>query len=147
MHPSILAKRKAQAVGNIVWTAGALAKQFELDPALTEALQPKGIKDPATAEMMRMEALSDLLMAVGLQAGAVKEGAPDPIDEPAVTAVTPVLAPAANAETEPVNDPRPTLDDFPAHVVESRSEEEGDDFESKPKRRSTAKRTKKSSTG
>lgn len=135
MHPSILAKRKGQAVGNIVRTASALVNHFGGDPLLAEALEPKGIKDPAAAEMMRLEALSNLLLWVAIHNGAVKESAPAPSEDPGVTAVT---------ETEPTRDERPTLDDFPAHVVEAPSEGEDDDFEAKPKRRSTTKRAKKS---
>jgi hypothetical protein len=122
MHPSILAKRKAQALERIGWTAEALAKHLELDPVLIEGLQPKGIKDPAAAEMMRLEGLSDLLTAVAIQTGAVKESAPEPGDEETVSTETP--------EAEP------TMGDLPAPVLED------DDFEEKPKRK-PAKRSKK----
>jgi hypothetical protein len=93
---------------------------------------------------MRLEALADLLERL----------------VPAVTAVTPEPAPGGDAEPhpvdEPVDDPRPTLDDFPAHVVESPvevkpagEEELFEDEEpqlKKPKPKKPA-RTKKSSTG
>jgi hypothetical protein len=114
MHPSILAKRKAQAMGRIVQAAQVM------DPARAEALQPKGVKDPAAAEMMRLEAIADLLEGLG------------PV------AVTTVTAPA--------EDPRPTLEDVPAHMVGAPSEEDVDAeeelFEEKPKKRAT-RRTKK----
>jgi hypothetical protein len=123
MHPSILAKRRAQAMDRIVQSARLL------DPEHAEALHPKGIKDPATAEMMRLEAIAALLERLGTVVTAVTE--------------IPLVESIVN---EPVDDPRPTLDDFPAHVVKSPEEDEDDDFEAKPPRRAT-KRTKKSSTG
>src|SRR5687767_8787469 len=130
MHPSILAQRRAQAVNRIVQAARIL------DPEHAEALEPKGIKDPQAVEMIRLEALADLLERLGPVFEAPAALAPEPIQDPTVTAVTPA----------PMEDPRPTLDDFPVHVVESPpAEEEDDGFEAKPKRRSTAKRTKKSS--
>jgi len=135
MHPSILAKRKAEAVNRIVWTAEALSNHLELDPVLAEGLQPKGIKDPATAEMMRLEGLADILTAVAIQTGAVKESASEPADEATVS-----------TETEPtIEDGRPTLDDFPAHVVEPPSEQEQPEEpveEPAPKKKSTRARKK-----
>jgi hypothetical protein len=132
MHPSILAKRKAGAINRIVTAAGALADQHKLNPARRAALEPKGIKDLAAVEMMRLEGLAALLedlAAVDVEAVA---------DDETVTAVTP----------EPADDPRPTLEDFPAHVVESSEPEpvEEELFEEEPKkpaRRPTAKHAKK----
>lgn len=109
MHPSILAKRKADAVNRIIQVARSM------DPERAEALQPKGIKDPATAEMMRMEAIADLLEHLG--------------------------TPAVSTETEPADDPRPTLDDLPDPVVEAPSEEEPAE-ELAPKKKSPRARKK-----
>lgn len=61
MHQSILAQRKATATQRIITQASALAAHLDLDPKLAEALQPKGIKDPQVADMLRLEALADLL--------------------------------------------------------------------------------------
>lgn len=121
MHPSILAKRKADAINRIVTAAGTLADRHQLDPARRAALEPKGIKDPAAVEMMRLEGLADLLDNLA-----------------AVTVVT-----APDQESKPQDDPLPppTLEDFPAHIVEpSEPEVEQDEPKKKP-----ARRTKKSS--
>jgi hypothetical protein len=119
MHPSILAKRKADAINRIVVAAGTLAEVHQLNPERRAALEPKGIKDLAALEMMRLEGLASLME-----------------DLVAVTAVT-------KEQNQPVNKPaedaRPTLDDFPAHVVE-RSEPEAADEEPKKKSRRGAKK-------
>lgn len=107
MHQSILAKRKAEAVNRITWTAGALVAHFEGNPALTQELEPKGVKDPAAAEMMRLEALSDLLTWVALHVGAIKESA----------SVTVETAPELAPVVEPIPAPAP-VEDLPAPVFE-----------------------------
>jgi hypothetical protein len=99
MHPSILAKRKADAINRIVVAAGALAEVHQLNPERRAALEPKGIKDLAAAEMMRLEGLADLLEELN-----------------DVTAVT---LEQSNPVDQSAEDLRPTLDDFPAHVVEA----------------------------
>ena len=69
MHQSILAKRKATATQRIITTATRLAAFLELDPKFADALQPKGIKDPDVVDMMRLEAVADVLDQVGANAG------------------------------------------------------------------------------
>ena len=118
MHQIILVQRKAKALTRIITAAGSLADQHQLNPARREALEPKGIKDPAALEMMRLEGLADLLEDLAA------------VDVETVTAVT-------AEQTQPVEDTRPTLDDFPAHVIEPSEPTK------KPTRRSTAKPPKK----
>jgi len=107
MHPSILAKRKAQAMDRIVQAVQSL------DPAAAEALQPKGIKDPAAAEMMRLEALAALLDQLAANAG---------VPAPAVTAVTVgefiVPAPTPPAAEEEL--PPPVLEEEPVEEPPAR---------------------------
>ena len=69
MHQSILAKRKATATQRIITQARALAAHLDLDPQLTEALQPKGIKDAQVVDMLRLEALADIMDRFAAQAG------------------------------------------------------------------------------
>jgi len=92
MHPTILAKRKAEAVGKVVFASEALAEHFSLVPVLIAGLHPVGIKDPQVRDLMLLEAVADALLAIGIQAGAIKEGismetvkpeAATPVDEPA----------------------------------------------------------------
>jgi hypothetical protein len=105
MHPSILAKRKAQALERIVRAARGL------DPEHAEALEPKGVKDPAAAEMMRLEALAEILEGLG------------PVFEPpAVTAVTPEKPmPVLDTDKpQPEDLPEPVLDEEPAPTKKTR---------------------------
>jgi hypothetical protein len=90
MHPTILIQRKAQAVNRILAKAEALAKHLDLDPALIEALQPKGAKDAQVLEMFRLEGLANLFDQLAISAGVL---------EP-VTTVTGADEPPAG-ETEP----------------------------------------------
>jgi hypothetical protein len=66
-----------------------------LDPEHTEALQPKGVKDPQAADMMRLEAIADLLERL------------------AVTTVT-AVPPSTPEPGEGL--PAPTLDEPPAET-------------------------------
>ena len=120
MHPSILAQRRALAIDRIVQAV------TRLDPERADALRPKGIKDASTADMMFLENVADLVDQLVPKAQ---------IDETGVTAVT-----DPHPVDEPADDPRPTLDDFPAHVVEAPTEEK----EPTPKKpaRKTSKRSK-----
>lgn len=72
MDSVILATRRAQAINRIVETSANLAKSLRLDPVLVEALQPQ-VKDPQVKELKRLEALSELLTALAISAGAEKE--------------------------------------------------------------------------
>jgi len=111
MHPSILIKRKAEALNRILAKAAALVQRIKLDPALTDALQPKGIKDPQVLEMMRLEALADLFDQLAWSAG---------IEEPA-PAVTVVTEPDSKPMEESVPGPVPPgiLEELPAPVIET----------------------------
>jgi hypothetical protein len=106
MHQSILAKRKAEAVGRIVATSRALAAQFELDPALAEALEPKGIKDPQTSEMLRLEALANLLDRIAPAADAVTTVTEDEPEPPAYHMVGEGALPAPVLD-EPIEEEAP----------------------------------------
>lgn len=99
MHQSILARRHAAAIQRIVNTASALVEQHHLDPRLIDGLQPRGIKDPAAAEMMRLEGLADLL------------------DQIPVTVETPPELPPVN-EPPPPSAPALVIETLPAPVVE-----------------------------
>lgn len=72
MDSVILATRRAQAINRIVETSTNLANYLRLDPVLVEALQPQ-VKDPQVKELKRLEALSELLTALAISAGAEKE--------------------------------------------------------------------------
>ena len=135
MHPSVLAKRKAIAVNRIVARVTALVQYLELDPALAESLEPKSTRDPATVDMLRMEALATLIDQVALNAGAPEEEQPDTtvrefIVEP-VTAVTPV---------EDETGPEATPTDVPDEVESAAEAVEGTESPAKPKR--TSKKNK-----
>ena len=112
MHPSILIKRKAEALNRILAKAAALVQRIKLDPALTDALQPKGIKDPQVLEMMRLEALADLFDQLAWSAGIDEE-------EPAA-AVTVVTEPDSKPMEESLPGPVPPgiLEELPAPVIE-----------------------------
>jgi hypothetical protein len=131
MHPSVLAKRKAQAMDRIVQAARIL------DPTRAETLQPTGIKDAQAVEMLRLEAIADLLEGLVLAVPVEDTPAPD-----TQTGVTVVTEPHPVDEPEPVDDGRPTLEDFPAHVVQGPAVEE-EPTPTKPERKIT-RRAKKS---
>lgn len=139
MHPTILAQRKANAVNRIVWASGALAKELELDPALVDALQPKGIKDPRVLEMMRLEGVANLMLQLAIRVGAVNEGdavtAVTPESEPEVETPAEVESAAATIEeTEPetivAEEPAPEVLEEPA-LIEAKP---------KPRRKSSSKK-------
>ena len=120
MHQAILAQRKAKAVQKIVARATALVQHLELDPALSEGLQPRAVKDANIAEMMRLEALAALMDQLAAQAGAPAAEQPDTaVNEfsvaPAVTAVT-----APEAVEEAAQDAA-ALDEPPAKKTRGRS--------------------------
>lgn len=91
MHPTILVQRKAQAINRIMEKAKALAELLDFDPALIEALQPKGAKDTQVIEMFRLEALANIFDELARAAG---------VKEP-VTAVTPAADESPAGEVEP----------------------------------------------
>jgi hypothetical protein len=118
MHPTILIQRKAQAINRIMAKAEALAKHLDLDPALIDSLQPKGVKDSQVIEMFRLEGLANLFDQLAISAG---------ISEP-VTVVTPAGDESPAGEVEPTADeaetpipiamgpdglPAPTLEEAP----------------------------------
>lgn len=74
MHPTILAKRKAEAVAKLVVAAEALAETLELDRELITGLHPVGVHDNLLREMLLLEGTSNLITAVAIQAGAIQEG-------------------------------------------------------------------------
>lgn len=86
MHPTILVQHRAQAINRIMERAAALIKRIDLDPALLEALQPKGVKDPQVVEMFRLEALANLFDELAFSAGIIEaeeQPAEQPVEEPA----------------------------------------------------------------
>jgi len=93
MHPTILAKRKAEAVAKLVFTADALAELLNLDPALVAGLHPVGVHDNQLREMMLLEGAANLIQAVAIAAGAIREGVSMETPEPEAHWVEPV-APA-----------------------------------------------------
>ncbi|MGH9426034.1 MAG: hypothetical protein ACRD2L_07005 [Terriglobia bacterium] len=74
MHPTILAKRKADAVGKLTYAAEALAELLNLDSALIAGLHPVGIHDTLLREMLLLEGVANLITAVAIEAGAIQEG-------------------------------------------------------------------------
>jgi len=115
MHPTILVQRRAQAINRIMAKAEALIKHLDLDPALIEALQPKGAKDPQVIEMFRLEALANLFDELAISAGITEPVTVVTADE--VDAAT--EPPAADDDTPipiamgPDGLPAPTLDEAP----------------------------------
>jgi hypothetical protein len=129
MHSAIQVQRRAAAMNRILERSGALIEQYELDPALADALQPRAVKDPQVAEMMRLEGLANLLDQVAEKAGLP---APEPVD----TSVKEFRAPVVTAVTQLDTDqPRP--DDLPEPVLDE------DKPVKKSTRRTTGKRAKK----
>lgn len=141
MHPSILAKRKAQAAHRIVEQGHKLVQFLVLDPKLAAALTPVGIKDRAAADMMQLEAIADLLDALQ---GAVRkipvETAPEPKVHIETETVTPVLAHGASTAVTPPEVVMTMTDlpeDLPPPVLDDEPEPE---TEPKPKKRATRKK-------
>lgn len=103
MHPSVLAQRRARAMDRIVQAAR------HLDPEHTESLQPKGIKDPQAAEMMRLEAIADLLERLAVT--VVTAEANTDIDPASISTFHSVVPgeglPAPRLETEPSAENQP----------------------------------------
>ena len=92
MHQTILTQRRAAAAARITEQGRALVKKLKLEPALADRLQPVGVKELAVAEMMRLEAIADLLDRLAKNAGVKVEP---------VTAVTVnefIVPPAAEQE-------------------------------------------------
>ena len=121
MHPTILTKRKAEAVAKLVSSAEALAETLSLDPELIKGLHPVvGSHDNQLREMLLLEGASNLITAVAIEAGAIKADA-------LVTAVTPTEeAERATNENQvapidiamgPDGLPASTLDEAPVEEV------------------------------
>jgi hypothetical protein len=127
MHQSILAKRKAIAQDRILTSALALVAQLQLDPALAEGLEPKGVRDSATVEMMRLEGLADLME----QLAAQPTSPPSP-----VTTVTDEVP--QEPESKPLDEsmPGPVLDELPPPVLDD------EPTEAEPKKPARSKRKK-----
>lgn len=66
MHPNIMATRRAQAQERIARAADKLIKKFKLEFDV-ESLTPKG-RDPVNIDMLRAEALADLLEVLAKKA-------------------------------------------------------------------------------
>lgn len=138
MHPSVLIKRRAIATNRIVARARALIKQLKLDPALSEALEPK-VKDSETADMLRMEVLADLINTLSVMAGAPPEEQPDtavreftaeptpaPETNAAVTAVTPTSTEAEPTPGEDDNPEQVPADEPPTDDVAQPTDEQAE---------------------
>lgn len=74
MHPTILAKRKADATRKLVTAADALARQAEIDPELIKGMNRAGIHDRQARELMFLEGVANVVTAVAIHSGAIKEG-------------------------------------------------------------------------
>jgi hypothetical protein len=110
MHPTILVQRRAKALNRIFEKADALIKHLDLSPALTEALQPRGAKDPQVIEMFRLEALADLFDQLAESAGVPKSAA--------VTAVTDEGEAESKPAEETIPGPVPFTEGLPPPVLE-----------------------------
>jgi hypothetical protein len=108
MHPTTLAKRKALALNQIVFSAGALARIADLDPALIQGLNPAHARDAHVRDMFVMEGIAHLLTALGVSAGAIKEEAPVTVETPA----PPITPPMEPTTTDDIQTPAPTPDSF-----------------------------------
>jgi hypothetical protein len=82
MHQTILVKRKAEAAGRLKFAAEALANTLSLDPEVVAGLNPVGIKDSHVREMMFLEGAANLITAVAIKEGAIKESAPVSVETP-----------------------------------------------------------------
>ena len=117
MHPTILAKRKAEAVAKLVFAAEALAETLELDSALIAGLHPIGTHDNQLREMMLLEGAANLIQAVAIQSGAIMEGVSMETAEPTVHWVeTSETQPEAQAADEV------SLDESPEEIAQAESE-------------------------
>lgn len=131
MHPTILAKRKAEAVAKLVFASEALAETMELDSALIAGLHPIGTHDNQLREMMLLEGAANLITAVAIQSGAIKEGVSVETPEPPVHWIAP-----AEAELP--------AEEVPAEVEEAA---EAVQPEEKPARKTSAAAKKSSRKG
>ena len=111
MHPTILAKRKADAVGKLTYAAEALAELMGLDPALIAGLHPVGIHDTLLREMLLLEGAANLIMAVAMQAGAIEHGAPESEAHWVETSEASEPAAEETPEVGPDGLPAPTLEE------------------------------------
>lgn len=101
MHQTILVKRKAEAGGKLLYAAERLAETLKMDPALMAGLHPVGIKDTNVREMMLLEAVANLITAVAINIGAMKESAPVSMETPEPEAVPPAAEVPAEEEPAP----------------------------------------------
>jgi hypothetical protein len=127
MHNTVLAKRRAVAIDRIVNRATALVQHLELDPALAEALQPKTIKDPQAAEMIRLEALATLIDQMAINAGVPDQEQPDATIHEFNVRLVPAQAPGTEDLPEPVLEEEvipiegeSEIEDFPADELPSK---------------------------
>ena len=134
MHQSILAKRRATAVQRIVTKASTLAAFLNLDPSLAGALEPKGVKDAQVVDMLRLEALADLMDRIAENAG---------VSEPVTVVTEPESKPMEERipEWEDVLSEKPAEAEEPAAVEppEEVTEEPAPKKSSRPKRKTTKK--------
>lgn len=158
MHILILSKRNAQAQERLLRSAEVLAEYFELDPVLIGALKPN-TKDTEVRALKEREGVADLLDALAIRLGLIKESAPE--EDAAVTAVTDqagdpqpgqsVGDPVTPGQVDPVGEdlPPPVLED----VVPIEGEPEIEEFpveelpaEEPVEKEPEEKRAKKSAT-
>jgi len=152
MHPTILAKRKADAVGKLSYAAERLAETLDLDSGLIAGLHPVGIHDTLLREMLLLEGAANLITAVAIQAGAITEGVSMETEasephwiEPAAE-VSPEESPEAMAQAESEFLKPEATEEQPAAVFfeeEAPAEEEPAPKKSTAPRKSTRKRVKK----
>jgi hypothetical protein len=153
MHPTILAKRKADAVGKLSYAAERLAETLDLDSGLIAGLHPVGIHDSLLREMLLLEGAANLITAVAIQAGAITEGVSMETEasephwvESAETTPAESEAPA-EAEPEPWIDQSKELELLSPETDEAQQEAPAEEERAPKKpaapRKSTRKRVKK----
>jgi hypothetical protein len=138
MHDLILSRRNGEAQQRLLQAAETLARYFELDPALVEALKPN-TKDTAVRALKEREAVADLLEALEAGLGFL----PAPMPESPVTTVTDTInnqveeagTPGIPAETTSTPTEPVLPEDLPAPVLDEPAIDE------EPK--SSKKKTKK----
>jgi len=145
MHPTILAKRKARAINEIIVAAEALGNYAELDPLLIEALSPKA-RDPRVKDMFRLEAVAKLTTALAVDAGLLKENAEEP--EPAADEEEATEADATDAAVSTETGQTALVEELPDPVlVSGENAEEPEpaaaEEDAKPKRRAASRKKKK----
>src|SRR5687767_12664707 len=79
MHPSVLAKRRGEAETRTQAAAQALATRFGLDAEQAAALAVYD-RDPDTRQVMRLEAVADLLEGLVEKTGRQEDAQPAPIE-------------------------------------------------------------------